>query len=305
MRAIVDRSEVFRSKYSTPLKIIVLIVLCMLLYAMWRFGIQRDAVFREYAEIPTDEADFDAQYSYMTPSALDRETEAADERMIDLSAVNGDLVLTEPGVYRLTGELKGTVRINAPEEHVHLLLDNVNIQATYGPAVLCEDADKLVITLLSGTENTISDNGHYMPDAEAEACIYSFCDLTLNGEGRLNINGLYKDGIRSRDLLKLMNGEYNIRCKRTALHGNDGIYAENGVFNIASEKYGLKTTKKGADGRGNLIVAGGTWNILAGRYAFVTTMADLVVFNCQVHQSAVIDSYDLGGRAVIQWGCVQ
>lgn len=294
-------------KHKTPLKIAALIVLCLLLALCLRVGGGGNASAPiVYPTLPASPEEMQSRFAYLIPTALDREEQVSPTaRVIDLSAVNGDLLLTEGGDYRLTGELKGCIRINTPEENVHLFLDGVNVRSVFGPALFCENADKVIVTLLPGTENAFADSGHYEADSDAEACVYCACDLTLNGAGNLSVNALYKDAVRAKDRLRLLGeGEYNIRCKRTALHGNDGIYAEDGIYYLSSEKYGLKTTKKGTDGRGTLILAGGSWNILAGRYAFVTTMADLYVYNCNVRQNAVIAAYDAGGRAVIDPACM-
>lgn len=305
MRSISNKWERFRCKHKTPLKLAALVLLCALLILCLRVGEKHEAVPIAYPEIPADAADFAARYGWLVPTALDRVTQMNDPKAVDLSAVNGDLVLTEGGEYRLTGKLKGSISINAPESNVHLFLDGVDVTAITGPALYCENADKLVITMLPGTENAFTDSGRYPADTEAEACIYSACDMTLNGEGTLDVHGLYKDAIRSKDTLKLLGtGECTVHSKRTAFHGNDGIYAEDGMYYISTEKNGLKTTKKGSDGRGNLIVSGGTWNILAGRYSFVVTMADLVIYHCDIYQNAVVSIYDVGGRAQIDPDCL-
>ena len=306
MRSISNKWERFRREHKTPLKLAAIALLCVLLILCLRVGQDQQAAAIVYPEIPADTADFSVRYGWLVPTTLDRVTQMNNPKVIDLSAVNGDLALTEGGEYRLTGELRGSVRVNAPESNVHLFLDGAYVSAIVGPALYCESADKLVITMLPGTENAFSDSGHYPADTEAEACVYSVCDLTLNGGGALNVNGLYKDGVRSKDTLKLLGtGECNVRSKRTAFHGNDGLYAEDGRYFISTEKNGMKTTRKGSDGRGDLIVAGGVWNVLAGRYTFVTTMADLVVYNCDVRQNAVIGTYDVGGRAVIDPECLK
>lgn len=40
------------------------------------------------------------------------------------------------------------------------------------------------------------------------------------------------------------------------------------------------------------------------RYAFVTTMAGLYVYNCDVRRDAVVAAYDAGGRAVTDPVCM-
>lgn len=157
-----------------------------------------------------------------------------------------------------------------------MFFDNVAVTSKTGPAIYCQGANKLIITLLPGTENRISDSGSYRADAELEACIYSECDLTINGTGELVVNGYYKDAIQSKDIVKILDGVDTIKCKRTGIHGNDGI-----------------------------LISGGEFSIIAGRYAFVAAKADLLVYNCTVFERNIVNTYDVGGTTSIQEGCVQ
>ena len=158
---------------------------------------------------------------------------------------------------------------------------------------------------MPNTENVISDSASYPADGEIEACIYSECDLTINGTGILLVNGYYKDAIRSKDIVKILDGIYTIKCKRTGIRGNDGVLISGGNLKISSEKYGIKTTNSGPEGRGNLIVSGGELTVIAGQYAFVVTQADLLIYNCTVFDRSVVDTYNVGGTSNIQEGCMQ
>lgn len=250
-------------------------------------------------------AEDNSNFSYLSVTDLDRAADPAGAKTIDLSAYAETCEITEGGDYRLTGKLEGNLVIQAKEQNVHLFLDNVTITSKLGPAVHCQQADKLIITLLPGTENVISDSGKYHADAEIEACIYSDCDITFNGTGSITVNALYKDAIRSKDLVKILEGDYTIKCKRTGIHGNDGIRVDGGSFLISSEKNGLKTTKSGSYGRGSLMVMGGDFRIIAGRSAFVTTKANIYVQDCTVSQVSVVSTFNAGGQQFVQEGCVQ
>lgn len=283
-----------------------LIILISVLVICWKVGTDYEvSAAKEQVEIPSSAAGLEENYSYLAATQFDQETEISDPVDVDLSHVKDGYELTSGGQFRLTGELRGTLVINAPEQNVHLFLDNVSITSKSGPALFCQDASKLVITLMPNTENVISDSGSYHADTQIEACIYSECDLTINGTGMLVVNGYYKDAIRSKDVAKILDGTYTITCKRTGIHGNDGVLISGGNLKISSEKYGIKTTKEGAEGRGNLIISGGELSVIAGRYAFVVTQADLMIYNCAVFDRSIVDTYNVGGTANIQEGCVQ
>lgn len=282
----------------------VAVILLLVLFVCWKAGTAYEAAADKAPEIPATEQELQKNFSYLTIKELDLETEMTAPVEVDLSQQQDGYEITAAGEVHLTGELRGTLVINAAEQNVHLFLDNVSITSRSGPALYCKNTNKLVITLMPGTENIISDSGDYRADEEVEACIYSECDLTINGTGGLTVNGYSKDAIRSKDIVKLLDGDYTIKCKRTAIHGNDGIVVGGGSFMISSEKYGLKTVNSGAEGRGNILISGGELSIIAGRYAFVVTKADLFIYNCTVYQRSVLSVYDVGGTARVQEGCV-
>ena len=292
-------------RYSNKL-IFLLIILLAALFACWKVGVAYEtAAADRQVEFPANEEELQHNFPYLAINQLDQETEMTDPVEIDLSQIEDGYAITAEGQYHLTGELRGTLVINATEQNVHLFLDDATIISKSGPAIYCYGTNKLVITLMPGTQNKISDSGNYRADEEIEACVYSECDMTFNGTGELVVNGYYKDAIRSKDIIKILDGVYTIKCKRTGIHGTDGIVISGGDYMISSEKYGLKTTKSGAEGRGNMIISGGEFSIIAGRYSFVVTKANLLIYDCTVFESSVVSTYDVGGIMNVQEGCVQ
>ena len=287
-------------------KLCALIILTAALFICWGVGTAHEAsAAKERPNGPAAGEELGEDFPYLSVTQLDRGTEMTAPVEVNLSQAQDGYEITAGGEFHLTGELRGTLVINAEEQNVHLFLDGVSIVSRSGPAIYCRDANKLVITLMPGTENWVSDSGSYRGDEEIEACIYSECNLTINGTGELIVNGYYKDAIRSRDIVKILDGGYTIKCKRTGVHGNDGVLVAGGNLTISSEKYGLKTTNAGAEGRGNMIVSGGELSIIAGRYAFVAVKANLLIHDCTVSERSVVSTYDVGGAARIQEGCVQ
>lgn len=287
-------------------KLYILIILIAALFICWKVGTAYEAAAaKEQLTVPATEQELAEDFPYLSITQLDQETEMTAPVDINLSQAQNGYEITAGGQFHLTGEMRGTLTINAAEQNVHLFFDNISVTSKSGPAIYCQDANKLVITLVSGTENRISDSGSYRADGEVEACIYSESNMTINGTGELTVNGYYKDAIRARDIVKILDGVYTIKCKRTGIHGNDGILVTGGNFMISSEKYGLKTTKSGAEGRGNMIISGGEFSIIAGRYAFVTDKANLLIYDCTVFERSVVNTYDVGGIARVQEGCVQ
>ncbi len=301
MRSSTASDSVWRGRAA---RLLLLLALCAVLALCWGVGRAHDAKSARTPAVPLTEAALTESLPRLAVTAADRSDDSAGAAALDLSRYDGECRIDEGGGYILSGRLDGTLRINAPEQTVHLFLDGVTITSPDGPAVRVDAADKVVVTLLPGTESTLSDSGDYRAAAELEACVFSVCDLTFNGTGALNVTGLYKDGLRSRDVLKILDGDIRVTCRRTGVHGTDGILVEGGTLTVSAEKYGFRTTKTGTDGRGSIVVAGGELTIIAGRYAFAASRGDLYIYGCTIHCRAVVDVYDVAGSVRIERGCI-
>ena len=285
---------------------LALAVLCAALALCWVVGARYERARQpREAEIPLTEEEMNQEFPLLALTRADRETGDENAQTLDLSEYQGECVIREGGVYVLSGSLDGVIRIEAEEQTVHLVLDSVTVVSSNGPALLVESAGKVILTLPEYSESTLSDTGHYPKGAEAEACVWSSADLTINGTGALTVNGLYKDAIRSKNVVRVVDGEITIKCKRSGIHGTDGILVAGGRLSISSEKYGLRTVKSGADGRGNLVVSGGEHRIIAGRHAFLVSRGDLYVYNCKVSDNSIVSTASVGGRTRIQSGCFE
>lgn len=175
------------------------------------------------------------------------------------------LNISQSGVYHLTGALtNGNIIINTTDGKVKLILDNVTIKNSNGPAIICYAADDLVIELIG--ENNLSDGKTYKSsyDEDVNAVIYSKADLTFQGEGSLNLTAKYKDGIAGKDDLKFISGAYNITANDDGIRGKDSVYIVGGEFNIEVNGDGIKSTNETSVGKGFVLIEKGSLNISAG-----------------------------------------
>ena len=287
------------------LQALLLLLLCGALVLCWKVGRSYENRHTPSTpEIPLSEETLREAFPRLAVTRADHDTEAEDAERVDLLQA-GEELLISGGNRELTGRLAGRIRIAAEEQTVHLILAGVNLTSAEGPAIWVESAGKVIITLKDGTENYISDSGDYRKTPGVEACIYSEADLTLNGKGSLTVSGLYRDAIRSKNVVKVLDGKITIRCKRSGIHGTDGIYVAGGELDISSEKNGLRTTKNGADGRGNLVIAGGDHRIIAGKHAFLVGRGDLYIYDCSIFEKSVVSPWNVGGEVRVQSGCIQ
>lgn len=170
--------------------------------------------------------------------------------------------ITKEGVYNLTGTIKdGFIYINT-DGNVKLVLNNVTITNSTGPAIYVENAKNVEINTVSGTTNTLTDGTSYKNyDENVNACIYSKDDLILSGEGTIKVIANYEDGIVSKDDLQITSGTYTIKSKDDAIKGKDSVTIDNGSFTIISVGDGIVSTNDTEEGKGYVLINGGSFNI--------------------------------------------
>jgi len=187
-------------------------------------------------------------------------------------SVDGQIVtINQGGTYVLSGELTdGQVVVNVNEDaKVHLVLNDVTITNQQGPAILVEQAEKVVTTLSSDTTNTLTDGDDYQLDGdetEPDATFYSKEDLVINGDGELKVSGNYNNGIRSKDDLILVSGEYTVNAKNNALKGKDSVEILDGSYTLTTEEGdGIQSNNSDEEDKGHIAIDGGTFKITSGR----------------------------------------
>lgn len=180
-----------------------------------------------------------------------------DTEIIQLS--NKTLTITKGGIYTLIGTItNGSVEINTTED-VKIILKGISITNAKGPAINIISSNNTIIELEKDTINTLEDGTP--SDLELDGCIYSKSDLIIDGEGTLNITANYKDGIVSKDDLKIKNGNINIISEDDGIRGKDSVYIVNGNINITSKGDGIKATNEKDTEKGYVYIDNGNITI--------------------------------------------
>lgn len=181
-------------------------------------------------------------------------------------ALSENLTITNSGVYHLTGSLEdGPILINVGDKgEVKLILDNVSIKNSAGPAISCISGDDLVIELVG--ENYLADGAKYSADLDEDikSAIYSKADLTFEGSGELTVTANYQDAIVSKDDLKFNSGTYHITAADDGIRGKDSVYIVSGTFDITAKGDGIKSTNETDAGKGFVLIENGNITIAAG-----------------------------------------
>lgn len=180
------------------------------------------------------------------------------------------LTVSAGGTYILSGELSdGQIVVTAAEsDDVRLVFNGVNINCTTGAPIYAAAADKLIITLAEGTENTITDGGSNFTyaDASAEepnAAIFAKCDLSINGTGVLTVNAGFNNGIGTKDDLVIACGTLIINAKNDGLRGRDSVTILDGDFDIIAGGDGIQSNNNEDSSKGWISLEGGVYNIIA------------------------------------------
>lgn len=175
---------------------------------------------------------------------------------------DGVVSISDEGTYVLAGTLEdGQIVIDAEDtDKIQLVFCGVNITCSNNAPVYVKNADKVFITLEEGTENTLVDGAEYIQNDEnsVDGVIFSKGDLTINGEGTLNITGNYKHGIVSKDDVIITGGTLNITAIKDAINGKDCVKIKDGTLSLtATSGNGIQSKNGGDITKGYVYVGGG------------------------------------------------
>lgn len=184
---------------------------------------------------------------------------------IDLSSKEGPVTITAAGTYVLSGKLEdgGVVVEVSKEDKVRLVLSDAEIVNSNGPAIEIKEGEKVFVTLADGTQNSVTDGTAYTDTSEeaATAAVFSKADLVINGSGSLKVVGQYKDGLTSRDDLKIVSGTIEVHAVDDAIVGRDLLAVKDGTVTVVAGGDGLKSTNDAEEGKGNIAIEGGNFKI--------------------------------------------
>lgn len=196
---------------------------------------------------------------------------------------NGIVTITAGGNYVLSGKLdNGSIVVNLKDstEKVHLIFNGVSVHSEQDAPLSIMKADKAVITLADGTENSLSDaapsEGETETKEKMNACVGSKCDLTLNGTGSLTVSGNANNGIHCKDDLKLVGGTVTVEAANHGIRGNDSVLIHGGIISVKAGGDGIKTSTQDEAGKGAVTMQGGDVTI-ASEQDGIDAATDLLV----------------------------
>jgi len=233
-------------------------------------GQQTDAESDSYIPIDITEEDFSSveEWSGQYSTAVVFSGSQAQITGGGASIENGVLTVTEEGDYMLSGSFQGQVVVDADECNVRLILSGVEITCSDSSAIYVANAKNVYITLADGTGNSVTDGAQYIFEDgadEPDAAIFSHDDLIFDGTGTLVVNANYNNGIRSKDDLEFIGGNYTVTAVDNGISGKDSVAIKDGSFTINAGGDGIRSTNDTDDSKGWISIAGGSFDITAGQ----------------------------------------
>jgi len=226
-------------------------------------------------------------------------TLAQDNISIDGSGATSDgntVTITSGGTYEISGTLsEGQIQVNTKNEddQVELVLDGVELSNAKESAIFEEQAGQVTITLAKGSENKISsgeesmyegaleeakastsdteetkdsNDGTASTDAAEEvttatkAAIYIKDDLTVSGEGSLEVNGYLNNGIQAKDDLEILSGTITVTASNNGIKSGADVTISDGTVTTTTVGDGISASY-------NVTITDGTFHIKTGEGA--------------------------------------
>lgn len=170
--------------------------------------------------------------------------------------VSGSVIwIQAAGIYHLSGDWNGSICVQAGnEDKVKLRLEGVSIQSQGVPAIQVQNADKVTLTVVDGTNNYLTTYG---TDAENDAALYSRDDLTVKGNGSLEVFCDNEHGIACNNDLEIENGILSVTAEKTAIFAHQSILISGGTIIATGNNTGIRCKDWITITGGHVIASGG------------------------------------------------
>ncbi len=208
-------------------------------------------------------------------SEKDRQTEHENSVTVELKGTEASctdqavhvqssaITIRSEGSYVLTGSFLGQVIVEAGDTaDIHLILQNAHIETENDAALWIKGADKVILTLEG--ENSLKSTGTLpsAADSTVDGTVFSKADLSLNGEGSLDIQSPVHGIVCKKDLI-FTGGSYTVTGGKHAISSKDSLRIASGTFSLLSEGDGFHVENTEEADRGYLYIQDGTFRILS------------------------------------------
>lgn len=208
--------------------------------------------------------DTSGEYDESEAAAVALNGDSAKTSAKGVSLENGVLKISNGGVYILSGNFDGQILIDAKDtEKIQLVLGGAKINADKKAAIYVKSADKLFITTVKDTENKISCTGEISADGETnvDGAVFSKCDVSVNGNGSLEVICENGHGIVSKDDLTVGGGKLSVNSSNHGLNGKDSVRIAGGEISIDCGKDGIHSENTEDSTKGFVYIENGSFAV--------------------------------------------
>lgn len=220
------------------------------------------------------EEDLDASWSESNSTAIALNGNTATVTGSGAAVKDSTVTISAAGTYVLSGTLTdGQIKVSAGKDDlVRLVLNGVTLANSTSAPIDSSQSGKTVIVLAEGTKNTVTDATEYQYENadsdEPDAAIFSKDDLTINGTGSLTVTGNYKNGIGSKDTLKIISGTINVTAANDGVKGRDAVAVKDGTITVDAKGDAVRSNNDEDTTKGWIAIEGGTFHITSTQDAF-------------------------------------
>ena len=187
-------------------------------------------------------------------------------------SMNGTtLTINAEGTYQLTGSCKeGSIVVKKGLENVVLIMDGLTLSSASTAPVVVKKGSSVTIHL--NQTSVLTDNEDASTESSNEEFegaaikVKSGSDLTICGDGELDLYGNAKNAIKGASMSALTVNSGSIHVKSAANNGiafDGSIVIQGGDFEIAAEGDGIKSVPDAEDleSAGSIAIHGGTFDL--------------------------------------------
>ena len=155
-------------------------------------------------------------------------------------AENGKVTIRKAGTYLLSGTLaEGQLLVDAEEgAEIILVFDGFKISNSTDAPLLFESGSSITLVLKDGSENAVTDLRSSAE--ENKAAIYTKSDLTISGNGTLDVTGTAEDAIHSKTKVTVQGGTINLKAGDDAIHADETLTILDGKVTVLESEEGLE-----------------------------------------------------------------
>jgi len=175
------------------------------------------------------------------------------------------ITILSAGTYRITGTLTdGQIVVDTQDKNTtRLILNNIDVTCSSSAPIYVANSKKTILILAEDTVNTVKDVNTGRTN-EPNAAVFSTADLTIYGDGQLNVQGNNNDAVASKDGLIIKSGIITVNAADDGIRGKDYLIVKDGTLTLTAGGDGLKSDNTEDPSRGYIDIENGVLTVNAG-----------------------------------------